>query len=139
VAQAAPVATAGETIGPMVALESAPRAMRAMKLLKNYAPVGDIVMGQNGKPIRDKRNDVTSIPNHEIVGWHRPEIKHKDSHGIETIVQTAEFIRGEGAPPPFAGVGFANKIWAGTVIKVPVEEARNMQALKIAERDVEDD
>jgi hypothetical protein len=109
VTQVAPVETT-----PTPAPEPVP--MRAMKLLKNYRPAKD----------------------YEVVGWHRPEKKVKDSAGNETIVQTAEFIKGEMAPPPYPGVGYPHKLWAGTVVKLPVEEAKRVYALKVAERDIDD-
>lgn len=106
-----------ETTPAAIVLEtSEPIAMRAMKLLRNYCPA-------------DK---------YEIVGWHRPERKTKDSAGRETVVQTAAFIEGEMAPPPAPGVGYKNKLWAGTVVRVPLDEAKRTQVLGIAERDLED-
>lgn len=91
--------------------------MVSVKLLRNYVPMGA----------------------HEIVGWHRPEKKVKDTHGVETVIEAALFIKGEAAPPPAAGVGFANKLWAGTVLKVPVDEAKRARSLKIAEIEIDDD
>lgn len=35
-------------------------------------------------------------------------------------------VIGEPAPPPYYGVGFKNKLWAGTVIDLPFEEARRL-------------
>lgn len=112
-------------------IEAPSVTMRAMKLLKNYRPA-DIVDPTD--PLKKR----VLPPNYEIVGWHRPEKKAKDSHGVETIVQTAEFIPGEGAPAPYPGVGFAHKIWAGTVVKLPLDEAKRLQTLKLAERDIDD-
>lgn len=86
--------------------------MFPVKLLKNYRPAGVF----------------------EVVGYHQPEIKQKDSAGRVVIVQRAEFIEGAIAPPPFPGVGFETKIWAETVIKLPVDEAKTVVAKKIAER-----
>lgn len=36
------------------------------------------------------------------------------------------------------GVGYPNKLWAGSVIKVPEDEARDMRAKEIAERSFDD-
>lgn len=105
--------------------------MRSMKLLKNYQPAEII---DPTDPLKKRMLP----PTYEIVGWHRPEKKAKDSHGVETIVQTAEFINGEAAPPPYPGVGFPNKLWAGTVVKLPLEEAKRLQSLRLAERDIDD-
>lgn len=83
----------------------------AMQLKKNYAPRG---------PFR-------------VVGYQRPEIRAKDAGGREQIVQTAAFIDGEMTPAKFPGVGFANKVWSGTVIEVPEDEAKAIRAGGIGE------
>lgn len=87
-----------------------------VRLEKNYHPCGEF----------------------EVVGWHRPKIERKDAAGNMVTVQKAEFIKGEMAPAPYPGVGFPNKIWAGTVIRVPEPEARTMQRGKIGVLDFED-
>lgn len=89
-----------------------PSKMFPVKLLKNYRPAGA----------------------YEVVGYHQPEITQKDSAGRVVIVQKAEFVEGQAAPAPYSGVGFDNKVWSETVIKLPVEEAKNVVAKKIAER-----
>lgn len=83
-----------------------------VKLLKNYRPAGEF----------------------EIVGYHQPEITQKDSAGKVVVTQKAEFIEGQGAPPPFPGVGFDTKIWAETVVKLPMEEAKRLVGKHLAER-----
>lgn len=88
----------------------------AVRLEKNYHPLGDF----------------------EIVGWHRPELKRKDAAGNMIVVQKADFIKGEMAPAPYPGVGFPEKVWAGTVIKVPEAEARTLQRGKIGVLDFAD-
>jgi hypothetical protein len=74
----------------------------------------------------------------EIIGHRVPAVVRKDASGREFVVQPAEFVAGEGAPPPQAGVGTSGKIWSGTVIRVPQDEARTMRANEIAERSVDD-
>ena len=83
-----------------------------VKLLKNYCPAG----------------------NYQIVGYQRPEIKQKDSAGRVSIVQESAFMEGEMAPPPFPGVGFDSKVWAETVVKLPVEEAKRLVGKNLAAR-----
>lgn len=68
-----------------------------------------------------------------IVGYLRPEKKVKSAGGQITVVQNEEWIAGEMRPHELSGVGFPNKIWAGTVIEVPEDEGRTMRANKIAE------
>lgn len=99
---------ANETAAPVQPSEK----MFPVKLLKNYHPAGKF----------------------EIVGYQRPEIKQKDSAGRVSVVQESAFIEGEMAPPPFPGVGFDTKVWAETVIKLPVEEAKRLVGKNLAAR-----
>jgi hypothetical protein len=86
--------------------------MFPVKLLKNYRPAGD----------------------YQVVGHHRPEKSVKDAAGRIIVVQEAAFIEGEIAPPPFPGVGFDTKIWADTVLKLPMAEARRLVDKNLAAR-----
>lgn len=90
--------------------------MVPMKLLRNYRPGGPV----------------------EIVGWHKPAVTRKDNTGRVIEISAAEFVKGEGGPPPYPGVGFPDKIWAGTVIKLTEDEARNVRRLRIAELEFAD-
>jgi hypothetical protein len=49
-------------------------------------------------------------------------------------VQEAKFIEGEMAPPPYPGVGFLTKVWADTVLKLPMEEAKRLVSKNLASR-----
>jgi hypothetical protein len=91
--------------------------LKAMELKRNYRPVGAF----------------------EIVGHTQPEIKRKNAIGVMEVVQKQSFVPGEMAPPPVPGVTFTHKIWAGTVIRVPIDEAKTMRANSIAEPSLEDD
>lgn len=86
--------------------------MFPVRLLKNYRPAGG----------------------HEVVGYHRPEKTQKDTTGKMVIVQEAAFIEGELAPAPQPGVGFETKVWADTVLKLPMEEAKRLVRLNLAVR-----
>ncbi len=86
--------------------------MFPVRLLKHYVPLGEF----------------------DVVGHHRPEVKVKDSAGRETIVQEAGFVEGEMTPAPYPGTGYPGKVWAGTVIKLPLDEARSLADGKRAER-----
>lgn len=81
-------------------------------LTKNYVPIG----------------------HYEIVGYLKEAVKAKDAAGNWHVIEKEEFIEGVMKPHTSPGVGFPNKIWAGTTIKLPVDEAKNVVALKIAER-----
>jgi hypothetical protein len=84
-----------------------------VRLLKSYRPAG----------------------NFEVVGYHRKERVQKDSAGNRTVVQEASFIDGEMSPAPFPGVGFNTKVWAETVIRLPIEEARRLLNKNLAARE----
>lgn len=81
-------------------------------LNKNYAPRGD----------------------YKIVGYLKPQVTRKDSAGNIIVIEPEEFIKGEMKPAPYPGVGLDGKIWAGTHIRLPLDEAKNILAKKIAER-----
>lgn len=71
---------------------------------------------------------------YEVVGYLKEAVKRKDAAGNWKIVEREEFIKGEMKPHPSPGVGYDGKIWAGTHIRLPVEEAKTVVAKKIAER-----
>ena len=92
-------------------------------LSKNYVPKGD----------------------YEIVGYLKEAVKRKDAAGNWRIIEPEEFMVGEMKPHQSPGVGFGAmtmkdgslvnaKIWAGTQITLPVDEAKYVIAKKIAER-----
>ncbi len=91
--------------------------LRTMELKRNYRPVGDF----------------------EVVGYWQQEIKKKGPDGKEFIAQPRVFIEGEKAPSPMPGVEIPHKLWAGTVIKIDVAEAKTMRANGIADVSLEDD
>ena len=72
--------------------------------------------------------------NYEIIGYLKEEVKQKDSAGVWRILEKEEFVSGEMKPHVSPGVGFPDKIWAGTTIALPFEEAKAVIAKKIAER-----
>jgi hypothetical protein len=83
---------------------------------------------------------------YEIVGYLKEAIKRKDAAGNWRVIEPEEFIAGQMKPHDSPGVGFGEyidkatgkktnaKIWAGTTIAVPVEEAKFLVSKKIAER-----
>lgn len=90
---------------------AAPSKTVAMELKRHYVPMGD----------------------YSIVGHTRPAKVVKDAAGHEVEVAPEKFIDGEMYPPIYGGVGFKNKVWAGTVIEVPEAEAKTMRKNGIAE------
>lgn len=88
-----------------------------VRLLRNYRPL---------------TNDF------EIVGHEVAAKFKKDAAGREVEVQPAQFIAGEQPEPAQPGTGFPTKIWAGTLIRLPVEEAKTIRRLGIAEYEIDD-
>jgi hypothetical protein len=107
----------------MASTETIAPKLFPVTLTKNYVPAGT----------------------YEIVGYLKEAVKAKDAAGNMKIIEPEEFIKGEMKPHQSHGVGFGPmemkdktmvnaKIWAGTTIKVPVDEAKRAVSLKIAER-----
>ena len=71
---------------------------------------------------------------YEIVGYLKEAVKRKDAAGNWKVIEPEEFIAGEMKPHASPGVGFPNKIWAGTTIALPIDEAKRLIKLKAAER-----
>jgi hypothetical protein len=100
-----------------------PTKMFPVLLTKNYVPRGE----------------------YQIVGYLKEAVKHKDAAGNMKVVEPEAFIEGEMKPHVSPGVGYGAmemkdgtmvnaKIWAGTTIKLPVDEAKHLVSKKIAER-----
>lgn len=87
--------------------------MFSVKLARHYVPIGY----------------------YEVVGWDRPKIEKKGAAGQVVVIQEAAFIEGEKAPPAIAGTGYESKVWAGTTIRLPEEEAKNVVKAGIATRE----
>lgn len=83
-----------------------------VRLLKNYVPTGEYV----------------------VVGYHKPALVQKAASGQMVVVEPAAFMHGAVKEPPYPGAGSAGKIWADTVIRLPLEEAKRVIGMKIAER-----
>jgi hypothetical protein len=71
---------------------------------------------------------------YQILGYLKEAVRRKDATGIERVVEPERFVEGEMKPHQTPGVGYADKIWAGTHISIPVEEAKQLVAKKIADR-----
>ncbi len=115
--EAARAAMAAE---PVVKTETAEKPSAAavaeklfpVALTKNYAPVG----------------------HYEIVGYLRAKVEVKNALGKMELIEPEKFIEGEMHPAPYPGTGYPGKIWAGTTIRLPIEEAKKVVAGKIADR-----
>lgn len=82
---------------------------------------------------------------YEIVGYVKEAIERKNAIGKMEVIEPEKFIEGEMKPHATPGVGYGPiekdgkvlvnaKIWAGTHIKLPLEEAKHLVSKKIAER-----
>ncbi len=109
-----------ETAAPV---QPSTQKMFPVLLTKNYVPKGE----------------------YQIVGYLKEAVKQKDAAGNLRTIEPEEFIEGEMKPHTSPGVGFGAmvmkdgstvnaKIWAGTTIRVPLDEAKYVVAKKIAER-----
>lgn len=87
-----------------------------IRLLRNYRPAGLF----------------------EIVGHEKPAKFKKNAAGQEVEVEPAVFVAGEQPDPPTPGTGFETKIWAGTLIRLSVEEAKRVRRLEIGEYEIDD-
>ena len=110
-------------IPTMASAETTPVKLFPVVLSKNYVPIGD----------------------YEIVGYLKEAVKRKDAAGNWRVIEPEEFIKGEMKPHQTPGVGYGAiekdgkvlvnaKIWAGTQIKLPLDEAKQVVSKKIAER-----
>jgi hypothetical protein len=86
--------------------------MFPVKLLYNYMPQGE----------------------YSKLGWQKPAVERKNAAGQTIVVEPARFVEGETAPAPYPGVGSAGKVWKGSVIGLPREEAIALVDSKRAER-----
>ena len=94
------------------AADAQPSTMFPVVLNKNYRPRGD----------------------YEIIGYLQGEVKQKDAAGVMRILVKEEFIRGEMKPHQTPGVGYPDKIWAGTHINLPLDEAKFFISKHLADR-----
>jgi hypothetical protein len=79
------------------------------------------------------------MANYEIVGHWKPSVEVKNAAGKMVEISPATFVEGEPMPPPIAGVGSESlKLWAGTVVRLPSEEARRARRLEIGTVEIDD-
>lgn len=74
---------------------------------------------------------------YEVVGYHKEAVFRKRPDGQVVETEKAEFIPNERKPPSIAGVGFVTKIWAGTVLRLPKSEAREIRNAKIGSVEID--
>lgn len=75
----------------------------------------------------------------EIVGHWKPAVQVKNAAGKLVEIEPRTFVKGEKMPPPLAGVGAVSpKLWAGCVVKLPVEEAKRAKREGIGTIEIDD-
>lgn len=74
---------------------------------------------------------------YEVVGYNKEEIVKKRADGTSIVVEQAAFIPDVVKPHYIGGVGFQNKIWSGTVLRVQETEAKQMRKNGIASVDLD--
>jgi hypothetical protein len=79
------------------------------------------------------------MANYEIVGHWKPSVEVKNAAGQMVEITPARFVDGEPMPPPIAGVGSESlKLWAGTVVRLPSDEAKRARRLEIGSVEIDD-
>lgn len=69
-----------------------------------------------------------------VVGHTKPAVVRKVAGGGEVEVEPEAFIKDSMAPAPFPGAAIGGKVWAGTTISLPIDEAKAIVRAGIAER-----
>lgn len=89
----------------------------SMLLKRNYRPMG----------------------HYEIVGHRTRPVMKKNPAGEMYEATKSEWVPGQRAPSPVPGVtGYDHKLWADTVVRLPIDEAKNIQRAQIGEAVIED-
>jgi hypothetical protein len=129
VTQVAPIAKPAEFhLDTSGANAPPPPKMVRVKLLRNYRPQEALAA--------DKKSRLPPV--FEIVGHWKPAVVVRNKLGKDEELEPAKFIDGEPAPSSKAGVGYADKLWAGTIVRVTSDEAKYMRANNIGEIEIDD-
>lgn len=108
-----------------------PPKMARVKLLRNYRP-------QEALDPNDPTKKTRLPPVFEIVGHWKDAVIVKNKLGKEEELEPAKFVEGEPAPSSKAGVGFPDKLWAGTIARFTTTEAKYIKDNGIGEIEIDD-
>jgi len=97
----------------------------------NMVSPDNAVSEQKLFPVVLNKNYVPS-GKYEVIGYLKEAVKRKDAAGNWKIIEKEEFVNGAVKPHPSPGVGYAGKIWAGTHIRLPLDEAKAVIAKKMS-------
>lgn len=105
-------------------VEAAKPKLVSVRLLRNYRPMTDVF---------------------EVVGYHKEAIIRKRPDGKMVTVEEGGFFKEHDeagviipAPPAMVGTGFSDRLNAGTVVRLPRDEAKRARDLKIGELELDD-
>lgn len=120
-----PMDEIGHTPAVTAKIEAAKPKLVPVRLLRNYRPMTNVF---------------------EVVGYHKEPIIRKRSDGKMVTIEEGGFFKETDdetgavlpAPPPMVGTGFADKLNAGTVVRLPREEAKRARDEKIGEYELDD-
>lgn len=113
----------GHTPAVTARVEAAKPKLVPVRLLRNYRPAGEFeIVGYQKEPVLRKRPDGKMVTVEE-GGF----IKEADENGAIMA-----------APPAMPGTGFADRLNAGTVVRLPRDEAKRARDLKIGEYELDD-
>ena len=88
-------------------------------------------------PMLLKHNYRPRSDHFEIVGHWTEPVKKKNAIGIVEVVKESEFVEEE-QPAPQPGVGtLSPKLWAGTIVKLPRDEAMDLRRKDIASVEID--
>ena len=97
-------------------------------------------------PVRLLRNYRPMTSEYEVVGYHKEAVIRKRPDGKMVTVEEGGFFKERDeqgvivpAPPAMVGTGFTDRLNAGTVVRLPREEAKRARDLKIGELELDDD
>lgn len=114
----------GHTPAVTERVEAAKPKLVPVRLLRNYRPMTSVF---------------------EVVGYHREPVIRKRSDGKMVTIEEGGFFKETdedgaiiSAPPAMVGTGFANKLNAGTVVRLPRDEAKRARDEKIGEHELDD-
>jgi hypothetical protein len=112
-----------------------PPKMVRVKLLRNYRPMERPNPAYVPNPKQEGRY---LPPVFEIVGHWKPAVIVRNKLGKDETLAPETFVEGEPAPSSKSGVGYADKLWAGTIVRVTSEEGKYLRANNIGEIEIDD-
>lgn len=90
-------------------------------------------------PVLLDRNYSPMTDQYEIVGHWKPAVQVKNAAGKLVEIEPRTFVKDIPMPSPLAGVGsVSRKLWAGCVVRLPVDEAKRARKEGIGSIEIDD-